>query len=377
MWNMEIGGAERAVYQLIRGQLETGINANVLICNSLGYYGERVRDAGAKVISLGMRSTFDALRLSAFKQALVPFDLVHFHSCEPLLMNAVPRNREKRLVYTHRGGAFEYPWIKPKLRMWACKGPIRSRFFAVSGNTRQGANAAAKLFGLDPEKVKVTYNGIEFGLIRPSLPKLEVLSRIKANTENKIIIATSANLRPWKRIDYLLRAIKAVDHSQLLTLIIGDGPDKQRLETMTRDLKLEREVLFVGKQSNVFDYLQLADIFVLPSNSAESFGNSAIEAMAMGIPTIVMKDGGGLVEHIDDGASGFIADDEADLQCKLSSLIESESLRKSLGAAGERSVKQKYSVKNMIASYSDLYAGAIPAGEPASQGRYQLYPDSF
>jgi glycosyltransferase involved in cell wall biosynthesis len=110
-------------------------------------------------------------------------------------------------------------------------------------------------------------------------------------------------------------------------------------------------------RSNVADFLQVCDMFVLPSGSEESFGNSAVEAMGLGVPTIVMADGGGLVEHVKHEKTGMVAHGAGDLASWITRLASDGELRRSLGARGSASVRETYSIERMVAGYSDLYAG--------------------
>jgi glycosyltransferase involved in cell wall biosynthesis len=118
-------------------------------------------------------------------------------------------------------------------------------------------------------------------------------------------------------------------------------------------------VKFLGKTGHIGDYLQLMDVFVVPSGPEEAFGNSAVESMAMGIPTIVFSDGGGLVEHITDGISGYIVNSVQELRDRLQQLASDEPLRRKIGEAGRRAVAEKYGLQAMVKRYSDFYADSI------------------
>ena len=353
MWNMVVGGAERAVYQLVRAQRTDGHSSSVLICTDLGMYGNKLKESGVDVRVLGMRHALDFRVGRRFRENIRAFDIVHFHSCEPYVMYLAARMKGPRLFYTHRGGIHKYG-AKQALRYKLCGHLIRGHFDGVSGNTLSGAIAAARLFALPQERVATTYNGLEFSLLQPKHKADHVLAELNLS-KNKLLIGTSANFRKWKRIDELIRALAQLPRDRFTCLLIGDGPERARLEELTKQLNLETNVVFCGMKSHVGDYLQILDIFVLPSTSLESFGNSAVEAMAMGLPTIVMQDGGGLVEHIVDGRTGFIAKDFRDLAHKLEQLADNGDLRRLIGEAGRRSVTEKYTTSRMLESYRELY----------------------
>jgi glycosyltransferase involved in cell wall biosynthesis len=225
----------------------------------------------------------------------------------------------------------------------------------VTGNTSWAAEVATELFALESKpQVSVVYNGIEWELL--DLSRGLQLSRDDIGVpEGALLVGTDANLRALKRVDLLVRALLCVPDAFLL--VIGDGPERTRLEQLAADLGVASRTQFVGRQVNVVDYLVLCDVFSLPSGPEESFGNSAVEAMGLGLPTIVLSDGGGLVEHVVHGETGVIADDPRDLGEWLTRLHD-PALRARLGAEGKVAVRRKYTIERMVAGYAQVYAEA-------------------
>src|SRR4051794_25688393 len=86
MWTLAIGGAERAVYQLVLAQRQARIEAGVLVASDLGLYGDRLLAQGAPVETLGQRRGFDVGACLRARSILSSWDVVHFHVAEPLLM---------------------------------------------------------------------------------------------------------------------------------------------------------------------------------------------------------------------------------------------------------------------------------------------------
>jgi glycosyltransferase involved in cell wall biosynthesis len=172
-----------------------------------------------------------------------------------------------------------------------------------------------------------------------------------------VLLGTSGNLRSWKRVDLAVKAVDLAGGNAGL-IVIGDGPERGALENLASSLGISDRVRFTGKTSNVADYLQVLDIFVLPSGPEESFGNSAVEAMGFGLPTIVMSDGGGLTEHVEHGRTGVVANDVDDLSRWIARLVEDEPERRRLGEAARATVRERYTTLNMLQGYEHLYAGA-------------------
>ena len=122
----------------------------------------------------------------------------------------------------------------------------------------------------------------------------------------KILVHTS-NFRPLKRVGDCIRIFNEVRKkipSKLL--LIGDGPERSNCEYLAKDLGIHDDVTFYGNQESFVEILSVADLFLMPSQS-ESFGLSALEAMACGVP-VVSSNAGGLPELNLHGETGYIAE---------------------------------------------------------------------
>jgi N-acetyl-alpha-D-glucosaminyl L-malate synthase BshA len=129
--------------------------------------------------------------------------------------------------------------------------------------------------------------------------------RALAPAGHKILIHVS-NFRPVKRIGDVIKVFAGVRSVLPATLVLaGDGPDRDLAEQEVDRLKLRGDVRFFGKVDQVADLLGGSDLFLLPSQT-ESFGLSALEAMACGVPVIATRVGG-LPEVVVDGATGYLA----------------------------------------------------------------------
>ncbi len=129
--------------------------------------------------------------------------------------------------------------------------------------------------------------------------------RIAPNGE-KILIHVS-NFRVVKRVADTLHILKQVQKDVNAKLVlVGDGPDRSECERLARELDLGHSVVFLGKQEALVEILNAADLFLIPSQS-ESFGLSALEAMACGLP-VIASSVGGLPELVRHNETGFIAE---------------------------------------------------------------------
>ena len=109
LWSGSIGGAERAVFQLVREQLrDPGLEPALLFARGGGLYWEKAQSLGCPVLTLDLPHGHALRKLPAIVAAMRPFTIHHFHGAEPLLMMASARCTGACRVYTHRGGMTRY-----------------------------------------------------------------------------------------------------------------------------------------------------------------------------------------------------------------------------------------------------------------------------
>ena len=173
----------------------------------------------------------------------------------------------------------------------------------------------------------------------------------------------------------LIRALTALPDVPFEVLIVGDGPDREDLETEIRGLGLESRVRLAGERSDVAELLAGSDVFVLSSRS-EGLPVSVLEAMAAELP-VVASDVGGVSELVVDGETGMLVppDNETALAAALGRLVENRELRKTLGAAGRARAGELFDLDAFRRAHVELYdrqlelAGAVPEPpvEPAER----------
>jgi glycosyltransferase involved in cell wall biosynthesis len=203
-------------------------------------------------------------------------------------------------------------------------------------------------------KIIILPNGIE-------LEKFQNIYSHNKNNHTKKTIIFVGTLRPVKGVKYLIKAMRII-HKKLPDtnlLIVGDGPDRDKLETLVQELNLQNCIHFAGKVPNekIPEYMTQADLFVLPSLS-ESFGIVNIEAMASGLP-IVTTNVGGLPEIVINGENGFVVEPKNPeaIAEKVILILNDENLKKKISENNQKKAKD-YSwdgvIKNLIAIYESL-----------------------
>lgn len=188
-------------------------------------------------------------------------------------------------------------------------------------------------------------------------PKEHFKKAIAPNNE-KILVHTS-NFRKVKRVDDVIRLFHIVQHeipSKLL--LIGDGPERSNIEKTCRELKVCDKVTFLGKQEAIEEILSVCDLFILPSER-ESFGLSALEAMACEVP-VISTNAGGLAEVNIHGKTGYtseIGNYEEMAQFALDLLQNKEKLESFRHAALEQA--KKFNLEDIRLQYIELYKKLI------------------
>jgi glycosyltransferase involved in cell wall biosynthesis len=363
VWHGQTGGAERSVYLLARAQMrDPDVAPALLFAQGRGPYWELAQELGCPVFSLDMPNSRSLRHIKRATEVMQDFSVHHFHSAEPPLMIASARCTGSRRVYTHRGGGTLYP-MRQALRYRATGFIVRRSFAGFTGNSVHAVASASSLLGVPEWRFAVTYNGLDFGLLEPTRSVADVRADLGVSTD-EFVVGTSANVRPWKRIDRLIRAAHRMQRADVRVLILGDGPDMPRLREVTKALDFESQVIFAGMHPQVGNYLQVMDAFCLPSDWQESFGNAAVEALGMGLPTVVFSDSPGLAEHIDSGRTGFVVGDEAELRDRLSELADDRELARSLGEAGRAEVRARYGMEGGAANYRRLYQTLLGRSAP-------------
>ncbi|MFL2601545.1 MAG: N-acetyl-alpha-D-glucosaminyl L-malate synthase BshA [Flavobacteriaceae bacterium] len=179
-----------------------------------------------------------------------------------------------------------------------------------------------------------------------------------AEKEEKIITHIS-NFRPLKRIIDVIDIFKGINlkiSSKLM--MVGEGPEKRKALRYVSDNKLIDKVLFLGNSSEIDKILCYSDLFLLPSEK-ESFGLSALEAMAHGVP-IISSNAGGIPEVNLNGKTGFISNigDTKSMINNAISLLSDPQKHKLFKKQAQLQAK-KFDLESVVNSYERIYNGAV------------------
>ena len=165
-----------------------------------------------------------------------------------------------------------------------------------------------------------------------------------------------SNFRPLKRVlDVVDVFLRLRSHVPCRLLMVGDGPERGRVEQHCRDTDACNSITFIGSLPLIEEVLVGADLFFLPSET-ESFGLAALEALSCEVPVIATAVGG-LPEVVIHGENGFlheVGDVEA-MAASALKLLTDEPMRKAFGAAGRKRAVEVYGQAPIVARYRAIY----------------------
>lgn len=172
---------------------------------------------------------------------------------------------------------------------------------------------------------------------------------------NEKIICHVSNFRKVKRIQDVIIAFEGISKEiDAKLLLVGDGPERARLEQISRNSKFNKNIFFLGSLKSTKEVLNISDLFMLPS-SKESFGLSALEAMACGVP-VIASESGGIPEVVLHGESGLLNSvrDTYQMTKNALKLLSNESLLKSFKSNAYKQA-MKFDIELILPKYEKLY----------------------
>jgi glycosyltransferase involved in cell wall biosynthesis len=178
-----------------------------------------------------------------------------------------------------------------------------------------------------------------------------------------LVIGTVGRLAEVKRQDLLIRAFAALcalgKHANTWLVIVGDGPERPRLEQLAARLGVSERTIFTGYQPQPQRFYQAMDLFALTSRH-EGLPLSLLEAWASGLPVVVSAVGA-LPQTVAHGLTGmlFESGDQTALTETLEGLLDSPAWMSQLGRRGRQQVLHKYSLSRMADNYEGHYQSLI------------------
>lgn len=353
--SLEMGGLEKVVADTVSGMDRELFNVEICCFDELGHFAARLPEKGVKVSLLGRSSKgYDAA--FPFKLGKMLFrrniDILHMHSGTFFLgAQAALLAGGKKTVYTDHGRHLVEPRLLPA--MDRISGFFAKKIVAVS---KELENYLINVIRLPAHKTMTIINGIDTGVFRKKEKSRKLLNELGI-PEGNLIMGSVGRLAPVKDQASMIEAfcVLAGNRTDLTLLIVGDGPLFAELRKLSEEKGVSDRVVFTGKRSDTPDLMNLMDIFLLTSLS-EGTSISLLEAMACGATPVVTDVGGNpsIVRH---NFNGLLVrpKDQPQLVNNLKFLLENGQARLQLSEEAVRTVRERYSLDNMISSYRDVY----------------------
>lgn len=306
LWDAGIGGIQKLVLDLVKAQVEDNdISVSLIIAKNKGELLPDFLTLPINIHVLNIHSGYDLLPPKYLKlfRLLKNTDVVHLHSFNPWI-SWVVKWAGCKIVYTEHGnfGFGRTLGRSEEVNHWLQKLFLNQQVDRMVYNSWFTKKEAEKRYGLSKVAGEVIYNGINTLRIR----ELSQINHQIDGQEDKLFsIGTTTRLAAGKRIETLAVAFASfITRIPASLIIVGDGPEKERILKITALLKISDFVIFTGAVSNPHFHQKEMDLCVYPFYQ-EAFGLVAIETYALGIPALVMQDGGGITEIV----QGILPDD--------------------------------------------------------------------
>ncbi|HVY55654.1 MAG TPA: glycosyltransferase family 4 protein [Thermodesulfobacteriota bacterium] len=363
------GGAQKYVYDLASSLPQDRFEAVVAFGGS-GTLAEKLAAAGIRTMSVDslqrdMSALADAksfFRLYSIFKAERP-DVVHVNSSKvggigafAARITGVPK-----IIFTCHG----WPWNEDRglLSLWSIRFfswltiVLSHQTIAVSA---RDLNDGKRLFGIK-DKLVLVHNGAKIPNFKEKTEArahLQAAARAKgvAIADSDFLVGAIGELHKNKGYEYLFPAFSSLD-SRFKLAVIGEGEERDRLETLARSLGLEERVALLGFIENASTYLRGLDAFVL-SSIKEGLPYAVIEAGFAGLP-VVATNVGGVKEIIDDMRSGILVQTRKpdDTARSLDLIASDPDKARSFAEALSEKVQKEFALSRMVSETVAIYRG--------------------
>ena len=371
--NLDRGGLERTVVDLIASQREAGHQCRVICLFKLGLLAKELLASGVRVEACGKRPGLD-LRALRRARALIrqsPDAVLHTHNAMAhyyAVIASMGLPLKCRINTRHGMGGR----ARSGRQEWLYRQSMRFTDYAVAVCEAARGRFAAE--GVEPQRGLLSVpNGIRLERFKPAdAAGRQALATELGWPQGSRIIGTVGRLQPVKDHALLLRAFAKVRMQvpEAVLAIVGDGPLRGALEAQAEQAGLSDAVRFLGDRHDVPRLLTGMDVFAL-SSASEGYSIALLEACAAGLP-IVATDVGGNREIVRDGINGRLvpAADVAALATALIALLRGGDEAGRMGRAGQAWAQAEASFRTMAERYHGLYdAQECDSCTMAVQGR--------
>ncbi|MBA4395871.1 MAG: hypothetical protein C0394_00555 [Syntrophus sp. (in: bacteria)] len=361
--HLTIGGAEQLLLELLRHIDRRKFDLHIIFLREPGILGKEVLPLGFPVSTGILRSKFDLSGVSRLAQIFktdqteVVFLINHLNTLFFGVL-AASLSRVRLCINWENETCKKYPFhgltmLGRRILHWGID-------YVVAAAKGHGDYIASEE-KIPSRKIRVIYNGVDPQRFQSKLSAAEARERLGIPPGSPVVSILAA-LRPDKAHHVFLQAARKVVDAipDAHFLILGDGPRRSFLEKLSGELKLDRQVHFMGFQRQLGDIFAAVDINCLSSYpQQETLSVAAIEAMSAGVP-MVCTDVGFMNEIVLANETGFLVpvDDPAALAERLIFMLQDHELRNNMSRKARQMVIEMLSVDQMARAFEQLMVSA-------------------
>ena len=350
---LDPGGAERALTQLVLNLNRDEWDPHVISLGRSGYFATILQSAGIPVVCLNAKNAFSAVRvlfrltreLRRLRPAVVQTFLFHAN----LIGRLAARMAGVKVVVSGIRVAERRNQWHGRLDRWT------NRLVTTNVCVSQGvADFSSRVVGLDPGKLIVIPNSVtseDFENVTPA-----DLSPFGIPPNSRVFISVG-RLDRQKGFDLLIDAVLLFRGlpDDVYFLIIGDGPESERLQQQVQAARLEKHIRFGGRRRDVPRLLAAAMAFILPSRW-EGMPNVVLEAMASGLPVIATQVEG-ISELVQHGVTGLIVAPETPLELHdaIEQILSQHEFARDAGRRSQHIIRSSFTAHSTSRAYATLY----------------------
>ncbi len=370
--SLKIGGAESALFNLLERFIENNNDQHYVAYFYDGPNVEKIKNLGIPVFKItGLIHKYDAFAYFKLKKLVKKINPDVIHSAL-WSANIIARIIAQKLNIPIVCDLHSNISHDGTFRIWLEKFFLNKadKYIAVSNTAKDGFYNSVILKNKDinkretyKNKMKLILNGVDSEKIYQKAFDSKLKKTDIGLNEHDFVIGTVGRLEPIKSYNLLIKSFKIFLNQDLLNqnktyaklCIIGDGSQKEILQKLARDLKIDKNVIFLGQKNDAYRYYPIFDCFIL-SSASEGLSIALLEALSIGLPIITTHN---KKEHdvIKNKQNGLLVPvgNADELAKAIEKLYKEPELRQNMMSENIKLIKNQFDIKNVQTAYQQVY----------------------